>query len=152
MLPGERSMATLLVVDDDNMIRETLHDFFLSNHECHTADRAEQALAFLEFESYDAILTDLDMPGLSGRELLHRVKEDHPTTPVIVISGIVGEEEAGALIELGAFAYFTKPFKLEEIEAAVNKAVAHHQKLTRAQESKVQNDEPENAPSGNSAE
>ena len=146
-------MATLLVVDDDNMIRETLHDFFLSNHdECHTADRAEQALAFLEFESYDAILTDIDMPGLSGRELLHRVKEDHPTTPVIVISGIASVEEAGALIEMGAFAYFTKPFKLEEIEAAVNKAVAHHRELSRAHEPEVQNDEPENAPSSNSAE
>jgi len=145
-------MATLLVVDDDNMIRETLHDFFLSNHECHTADRAEQALSFLEFESYDAILTDLDMPGLSGRELLHRIKQDHPTTPVIVISGIAGAEEAKALIEMGAFAYFSKPFKLEEIEAAVNRAVAHHQELSKAHESEVQNDEPENAPSGNPAE
>ncbi len=145
-------MATLLVVDDDNMIRETLHDLFLNTHECHTADRAEQALAFLEFESYDAVLTDLDMPGLSGRELLHHIKQNHPTTPVIVISGITGGEEARALIEMGAFAYFSKPFKLEEIEAAVDKAVAHHQELSKAHESEMQNDEPEIAPSGNSAE
>lgn len=145
-------MATLLVVDDDNMIREALHDLFFNTHECHTADRAEQALSFLEFESYDAVLTDLNMPGLTGRELLHHIKQNHPTTPVIVISGICGEEEARTLLEMGAFAYFSKPFKLEEIEAAVGKAVAHHRKLSKALESEVQNDETEPAPSGNPAE
>ena len=44
-------MATLLVVDDDKDIRETLGELFAESHECHSADRAEQALAFLEFEN-----------------------------------------------------------------------------------------------------
>jgi DNA-binding NtrC family response regulator len=133
---GEKlSMATLLVVDDDNDVRETLHALFVNVHECHTADRAEQALAFLEFESYDAVLTDLAMPGLSGRELLQRIQRDHPTTPVIVISGTLDEEEAKSLMEMGAFAYFTKPFRLEDVEAAVDRAIARRQELTKAQES-----------------
>ncbi len=128
-------MATLLVVDDDNEVRETLHALFLNVHDCHTADRAEQALAFLEFESYDAVLTDLSMPGLSGRNLLQRIQRDHPTTPVIVISGTLDEEEAKSLMEMGAFAYFTKPFRLEDVEAAVDRAIARRQELTNAPES-----------------
>ncbi len=57
-------MATLLIVDDDNNIRDTLHELFSSSYECHTADRAEQALAYLEVENYDVVLTDISMPGL----------------------------------------------------------------------------------------
>jgi DNA-binding NtrC family response regulator len=115
-------MATLLIVDDDTLIRETLRSLLIENHECHTADRAEQALAFLEFENYDAILTDLAMPGLSGRELLEQVKKTQPGTPVIVVSGM-GSDEESDLLQLGAFAYFTKPFQLDEIEEAVTRAV-----------------------------
>ena len=131
-------MATLLIVDDDNLIRETLHQFFSSAHECHTADRAEQALAYLDIETYDAVLTDLSMPGLSGRELLKYIQAKHPATPVIVISGMpnAGEKIDGKeLLDLGAFAYFSKPFKLEEVEWAVNRAVARHQELTGVDQS-----------------
>ena len=115
-------MATLLIVDDDINVRETLRALLMDNHECHTADRAEQALAFLEFENYDVILTDLAMPGLSGRELLEHVKKRQPGTPVIVISGM-GSDKENELRELGAFAYFAKPFQLEDIEEAVTRAV-----------------------------
>ena len=68
-------MATLLVVDDDINIRETLCAFFAETHECHSADRAEQALAFLEFENYDVILTDFAIPGTDGQQPLKRVKQ-----------------------------------------------------------------------------
>ena len=52
-------MATLLIVDDDNLVRDTLHELLSAAHECHTADRAEQALAYLDIETYDAVLTTL---------------------------------------------------------------------------------------------
>ena len=117
-------MATLLVVDDDNNIRETLCEFFAESHECHSADRAEQALAFLEFENYDLILTDLSMPGFDGQQLLKRVKQTHPNTPVIVISGNCSEEEGQSSVALGAFAYITKPFNLDAVEEIVNRALA----------------------------
>lgn len=127
-------MATLLIVDDDTLVRDTLHDLLSATHECHTADRAEQALAFLEVETYDAVLTDITMPGLSGRELLRYIQAKHSTTPVIVISGMLGTEDevdGKELLDLGAFAYFTKPFKLDEIEAAVDRAISRHQELAR---------------------
>ncbi|MBC8029336.1 MAG: response regulator [Pyrinomonadaceae bacterium] len=127
-------MATLLIVDDDTLIRDTLHDLLSPSHECHTADRAEQALAYLEMETYDVVLTDINMPGLSGHDLLNHIRSTHPTTPVIVISGIALEDTAKVFSQLGAFAYFTKPFKLEEVEDAVERAIARHQELVSAEQ------------------
>ena len=123
-------MATLLIVDDDNLIRDTLHELLSVSHECHTADRAEQALAYLDIETYDAVLTDISMPGLSGRQLLSYIQAKHSSTPVIVISGMSEGDEGRELIDAGAFAYFPKPFKLDEIEAAVDRAISRHQELT----------------------
>ena len=122
-------MATLLIVDDDDNIRETLNDLLCEGHECHTADRAEQALSYLEFESYDVVLTDIAMPGLSGEEVLKRVQVQHPHTPVIVISGNSDEDTAKNLLKMGAFAYISKPFKLDDVESAVVRAIARHQEL-----------------------
>jgi DNA-binding NtrC family response regulator len=122
-------MATLLIVDDDDNIRETLHDLLSDTHNCLTADRAEQALAYLEFEKYDVVLTDIAMPGLSGEELLKHVQVQHPHTPVIVISGNSDEDAARNLLHMGAFAYISKPFQLEEVESAVVRAIARHHEL-----------------------
>src|SRR6267378_1196536 len=128
-------MATLLIVDDDSLIRDTLHELFSERHECHTADRAEQALAYLDVETYDVVLTDIAMPELSGRELLKHIQANHPATPVIVISGLSNEGDARALMDMGAFEYFAKPFKLEDIEDAVDRAIARHQELATADQS-----------------
>jgi DNA-binding NtrC family response regulator len=117
-------MATLLVVDDDNNVRETLCEFFSETHECHTADRAEQALAFLEFENYDVILTDLIMPGFDGQQLLKRVQQTHPNTQIIIMSGNCSDEEGQSSVALGAFAYLKKPFRLEDVAHTVNLALA----------------------------
>lgn len=125
-------MATLLIVDDDSLIRDTLHELFSETHECHTADRAEQALAYLDLETYDVVLTDIAMPELSGRELLKQIQVTHSATPVIVISGLSHEADARALLDLGAFAYFAKPFKLEDIEQAVDRAIARHHELAQS--------------------
>lgn len=122
-------MATLLIVDDDNLVRDMLHELLSASHECHTADRAEQALAYLDVETYDAVVTDVSMPGLSGRELLRYIQAKHSATPVIVISGTSNENDAQEIIDAGAFAYFAKPFQLAEIEAAVDRAISRHQEL-----------------------
>jgi len=133
-------MATVLIVDDDNLVRDSLHELLSPLYECHTADRAEQALAYLDIETYDAVLTDISMPGLSGRELLKYIQAKHSATPVIVISGMFtadDEIDGKEFLNLGAFAYFTKPFKMEEIEDAIERAVARHKELASADQQKV---------------
>jgi DNA-binding NtrC family response regulator len=146
-------MATILIVDDDNLVRDTLHEFLSHSHECHTADRAEQALAYLDIETYDAVVTDISMPGLSGRELLRYIQAKHSSTPVIVMSGMPtadNEIDGKEFLDLGAFAYFTKPFKLEEIEDAVERAIARHQELTADADTTEKTSETE-PPPGNDA-
>ena len=115
-------MATLLIIDDDSGVRKTLYDLFSATHECHTADRAEQALEYLQIEDYDVVLTDISMPGLGGFEVLKRMRQQYAATPVIVISGNV--TDGAALLDMGAFAYFAKPFVLEEVDDAVGRAIA----------------------------
>ena len=120
-------MPTILIVDDDAAIRGMLYDLLSEKYECNTASMAEEALQYLEVEKYDAILTDLGMPGLTGIELLKRVQQTDMETPVILISGRGPEQDPEDLIELGAFAYVTKPFNLDEIEEVVERAVAQTQ-------------------------
>jgi DNA-binding NtrC family response regulator len=116
-------MPTILIVDDDDAIRGVLYDLLTEKYECHTASMAEEALQYLEFEDYDVILTDIEMPGLDGVAVLKRVQLRDSSTPVIVISGKADDEEAKNLINLGAFAYIQKPFELREIDDAVERAI-----------------------------
>lgn len=116
-------MADILVVDDDDVIRDTLCELLSEDHSCQTADTAEEALAKLEAQSFDVVLTDISMPGLSGMELLRRVVELYPGTPVIIISGLGDQDQAQRLISRGAFDYLLKPFRLEVVESSVKRAV-----------------------------
>ena len=119
---GRSLMPTILIVDDDEAIRAMLYDLLSEKYECDTASMAEEALQYIEVETYDAILTDIAMPGLTGVELLKKIQEHDSATPVILISG-KGSEQAQALVDLGAFAYVTKPFNLDEIEEVIERAV-----------------------------
>src|ERR1041385_4016526 len=117
-------MADILVVDDDDVIRDTLCELFSADYSCQTADTAEDALAKLEAQPFDVVLTDISMPGLNGMELLNRVRKSYPGTSVIVISGMTDEEQARNLIELGASDYLLKPFRLEVVEDSVRRAIS----------------------------
>ena len=122
-------MSLILVVDDDEAIRDTLYELLSEHHLCRTAQSAEQALARLEVDSYDVVLTDISMPGLSGLELLGHVRQKYPETPVIIISGISDQEHAQGLIRLGAFEFLLKPFRLEVVEKTVKRALEHRRRL-----------------------
>jgi len=119
-------MPTILIVDDDDAIRSVLYDLLSEKYECHTASVAEEALQFMEVESYDAILTDIEMPGLDGISLLGRIRQREAHTPVILVSG-KASAQADELIKLGAFAYISKPFDLDEVEQVVERAVIKKQ-------------------------
>jgi DNA-binding NtrC family response regulator len=116
-------MPRVLVVDDDEAIRDTLYELLSEEYICQTAETAEKAFARLEAESYDVVLTDISMPGLSGLELLGQVRQRFPGIPVIIISGISDQEHAQGLIRLGAFDYLLKPFRLEVVEKSVERAL-----------------------------
>ena len=123
MITLEDHMADILVVDDDEVIRDTLCELLSQDHSCQSAETAEDALAKLEARSFEVVLTDISMPGLSGMELLKRVLRMYPATRVIVVSGLSDREQAESLIAMGAFDYLLKPFRLEVVEESVNRAL-----------------------------
>ncbi len=122
-------MAAILIVDDDEAVRDVLYDLFTDEHLVHAAETAERALSFIEEQPYDVVLTDISMPGLSGLELLGHLRQKRPGTPVIVISGIGDRTHAEGLTRLGAFDFILKPFRLEEVELSVGRALEHGRQL-----------------------
>ena len=130
-------MPSVLVVDDDDTIRDTLYELLSEEYLCQTAETAEKAFARLEADSYDVVLTDISMPGLSGLELLGHIRQKFPDTPVIMISGIGDHEHAQGLIKLGAFDFLLKPFSLEVVEKCVQRAVEYRRHLRKDSSGKV---------------
>ena len=122
-------MPKILVVDDDDTIRDTLYELLSEEYLCQTAETAEKAFARLEADSYDVVLTDISMPGLSGLELLGHIRQKFPNTPVIMISGIGDQDHAQGLIKLGAFDFLLKPFSLDVVEKSVQRAVEYNKRL-----------------------
>jgi YesN/AraC family two-component response regulator len=121
-------MASILIVDDEEVILMTLLDLFSEQHLCHTAGTAEGALTLLEAQEYDVVVTDISMPGMSGEDLLGFIKKYQPRTRVIFISGSADRENAERLLVKGAVGYLSKPFHLEEIEEMVTQAIKLHQR------------------------
>ncbi|MEP6570426.1 MAG: response regulator [Acidobacteriota bacterium] len=118
-------MVRVLVVDDDDSIRDTLYELLSEQYICQTAETVEKAFARLEADSYGVVLTDISMPGLSGLELLGHIRQKYPDTAVIMISGIGDQEHSQGLIKLGAFDFLLKPFSLEVVEKSVRRAVEY---------------------------
>ena len=68
-------IPNILIVEDDDAIRDTLYDLLCDEYVCQTAETAEKALARLAIDSYDVVLTDISMPGLCGLELLGHIHD-----------------------------------------------------------------------------
>ena len=116
-------MATILVVDDDEIIRDVLCELFNEEHLCNATATAEQALTLLEAVEYDIAVVDISLPGMSGLELLGHIRQRWPKTPVIIITGIDYHQYVGDLIRMGAADYLVKPFKLQEVHGKVTRAM-----------------------------
>ena len=136
-------MPKILVVDDDDTIRDTLYELLSEEYLCQTAETAEKAFARLEADSYDVVLTDISMPGLSGLELLGHIRQKFPNTPVIMISGIGDQDHAQGLIKLGAFDFLLKPFSLDVVEECVKRAVEYNKRLNESDVKISERDEEE---------
>lgn len=117
--PGRLFLAALLIMDDDETIREALSEPFSEEHVCHTAGTAEEALARLQEQDYDAVITDISMPGMSGEDLLGLIKAYRPRTPVIFITGAADRDRSERLMKRGAFGCLLKPFRLAAIADSV---------------------------------
>jgi FixJ family two-component response regulator len=112
------------VVDDDLLVREGLDDFIRSlGYEAATFKSAEEFLASGQLASTACLITDLQMPGLSGLDLQRRLLDDGHHTPVIFITAYPRPEARERALNAGAIAFLTKPFEEVSLVSAVNSAL-----------------------------
>jgi two-component system response regulator PilR (NtrC family) len=116
--------ARILVVDDEQSMREFLEIFFRGEgYEVVTAPDVDSAQVALDADDFDVVISDIQMPGRSGLELLHAVKDAAPQTVVIMITAFATTETAITAMKQGAYDYVTKPFKVDELRLVVEKAL-----------------------------
>lgn len=115
--------AHILVVEDEPEIRDVLREFLSRSYECTAVDSAEEALALISRQRFDLILSDITMQRMSGLEMVPQIRLVAPQTMVVMISGLQTIECAIAAMRVGAFDYITKPFDLDQVEAAVHRAL-----------------------------
>ncbi|KDA54273.1 Fis family transcriptional regulator [Thermoanaerobaculum aquaticum] len=115
--------ARLLIVDDELHMRESLARWFLEDgYEVETAGDAKAALALLGRQTFDAIITDIRMPGMDGLELLKQIKEVNPHATIILITAYASVASAVEALKAGAYDYLVKPFDPEELSRVVERA------------------------------
>ena len=117
-------MSRVLVIDDELSMRELLEIFFLKDqHEVVLAANGRAGIAALDSQEFDLVITDLRMPGISGMEVVAYCRQQHPNTPIIVMTAFATPETAISAMKMGAYDYFTKPFKLDEARVVIDKAL-----------------------------
>lgn len=114
----------ILVVDDELSMREFLSILLeREGYDVSVAGSAEEALRMMEAALFDLVLSDVSMPGLSGIELLARIKEKSPETSVLMLTAFSAAEQAVEAMKLGAYDYICKPFKNDEIKQLIKNAL-----------------------------
>ena len=128
LLEDQTYQPKILVIDDEKRIREGCFKI-LTKENClvDMAESGETGLTMIAEKHYDIILTDLMMPGIGGMEVLAKVREQHPDTVGIVITGFATLEHSIEAMKKGAFDFIPKPFTPDQVRVVVSKAV----KMTR---------------------
>ncbi|MCB0364761.1 MAG: sigma-54-dependent Fis family transcriptional regulator [Bdellovibrionaceae bacterium] len=114
----------ILVVDDEESIREFL-DIMLrkEGYEVTCAEDGQKALDILKKKSVDMVISDLQMPNMTGIELLRHVKDQFPDMLFMMITAFGSTETAVEAMKLGAYDYLTKPFKIDEVRINIANAL-----------------------------
>ncbi|MGD1000281.1 MAG: HD domain-containing phosphohydrolase [Candidatus Brocadiia bacterium] len=114
----------ILVVDDEECLRRLVsRQLDLDGYECTTAASGDEAWDLLQRAEYSLVVLDITMPGMSGLELLEKVRNARPDTAVIVVTGVDDRPTAIRALQLGAYGYIVKPFEANELVANVANAL-----------------------------
>jgi two-component system response regulator PilR (NtrC family) len=122
--PAERPCGRILVVDDERSMRELLQIVLRrEGHQVRLAEDGPAAVAELEREPVDVLISDIKMPGMSGVDVLREAKRLDPDIVGIMITAYASTDTAVEALRLGAYDYLTKPFDVEELKAKVRNAL-----------------------------
>lgn len=127
-------MVKVLVVDDEEPLRRLLKkELARKGFLVDAASDGDAALKMLGEDGYDVVLVDIVMPGIDGISLIKKIKEDPESPVVIVLTGKATVETAVEAMKNGAFDYFTKPYKLDELIIVVNRAYEYGRTVLKNQ-------------------
>jgi two-component system response regulator HydG len=116
--------SRVLIVEDDAEMRGALGGVFSADaHDCELAADAIAALEIVNRQTLDVVISDVVMDGMSGLELLDRVKQTHPALPFIVITGVGAVQQAVDAVKRGAFEYLVKPCDADTLRRIVASAL-----------------------------
>ncbi len=126
--------GVILLIDDDPVVRKALTAVLKRRgHLVMTASNAAEGLQFVEDSAVDLVLSDIQMPGMTGLELLPRIKRVRPETEVIMMTGFGTVERAVEALKQGAYDFLTKPFDdIEAVERVVDKALERGRLVAKA--------------------
>lgn len=117
----------VLVVEDRPSVLKLVTTVLERGHDVATAASGAEAMPLLRAERFDAVLTDVRMPGATGFDVLRAVREISPRTPVVLMTAYATVPDAVAAVKLGAYDYVAKPLDADELALVVARAVAHGQ-------------------------
>lgn len=140
--------ARLLIAEDDPDMRDLLQEVLEeAGHETVVVADGRAALAHIEREreQVDLVITDVQMPGVKGGELLAKVRENRPESPVIVITAFGSVEQAVEMVKAGAFQYLTKPFQTGELLGTIRQAL--EQTAPQREQARLRRESPATPPS-----
>ena len=120
----KKDTRILIVEDDPDILQGLERVLFREGYQVTTAESAESALAALQKNRFELLLTDVKLPGMDGIELLSRAKAANPGIIVIVYTGFGTIENAVQAMKQGAFEYLLKPLNLKELKATIRKALS----------------------------
>ena len=117
-------MSRVLVIDDEDVIRMLVVEILeAAGHTVTGAESAERALALLDQQDFDLVVSDVVMPGLSGLELLQLVRERRASLPVVLVTGAGTYDTLSQALTRGAAGLVTKPFAHSDLQSAVDDAL-----------------------------
>ncbi|GAB4442699.1 MAG: response regulator transcription factor [Anaerolineae bacterium] len=132
MVTPTNETAQILVVDDEGAIRYSVSKTLQRvGYHVSTAASGEEALEMMTEQNYDVILTDIRMPGISGVELLARIRESSPDAIVILMTGYASLGTAVESLRLGAHDYLVKPSSSQDIRQSVTRGLERARALQR---------------------
>lgn len=137
LFPGEKlsSEEQILIVDDEPLVSDIIAKCLeAEGMNCDIADSAETALESLKRREYSLVVSDINMPGKSGIELLAIIKELYPDVAVIMVTAVDDRKVAIQALQLGAFGYVIKPFDLNEMIISVVNALKRRRLMLQSKE------------------
>jgi DNA-binding NtrC family response regulator len=122
-MTSRNSALRILIVDDNREVRTILQEYLREEgYPAEGAQDGEDALKKHDIHPYDLIITDLNMPGMTGIDLIKEIGKGNGNTEFIIITGYASLDTAIEAVKAGAFDYLVKPFRIEELKVVIKNA------------------------------